>query len=384
MKSRQKFDSIVVGLGGAGSSTAFHLSSRGQRTLGLEQFGPVHSHGSSHGRTRIYRTAYSEGTEYVPLTRRAQELWRELETATGDRILRRTGGLYIGRRDNPAIAGAIRSANAYSLQHEVLGPSEVARRFPQFVLEPDEVAVWDPEAGALFPENCIRAYAAQAVEQGAELHYGEAVESWAVDAEGVEVRTREETYHSHSLVLSSGPWTAGLVADLALPLVVERQFVLWFPSRDLRATSPDRMPVFLWNKGPGLHTYGLPDFGDGVKVGSWAGQAIPRPEDADRVLREGDASPIRDFVARCLRGVEARESESASCLYTNAPDGNFVLGRHPKVPRVTIVSACSGHGFKFASVVGELAAQLVCDGRTELDISLFDPGRFRSRARTTI
>ena len=373
------FDSIVVGLGAAGSSSAFHLSSRGRATLGLERFGPVHSHGSSHGRTRIFRTAYSEGSEYVPLTRRAQELWRDLATATGERILRRTGGLYIGRRDNPTISGAIRSAIAFSLVHEVLVPSEVSRRFPQFSLEADEVAVWDPEAGALFPENCIRAYASQAIERGAELHYGEAVESWTATSGGVEVRTRRETYHARSLVLSAGPWTSNLVGDPALPLEIERQFVLWFPSRDPGAASPDRMPVFLWNRGPEMHTYGLPDFGDGVKVGSWAGKVTASPESADRVLQEGDAAPIREFVARSLRGVEPRESDSVSCLYTNAPDGHFVLGRHPKLPNVMIVSACSGHGFKFASVVGELVAQLVCDGRTELDISRFDPARFRVR-----
>lgn len=312
--------------------------------------------------------------------RRAQELWKELEAATGERILRKTGGLYIGRRDNPTVTGAIRSAVAHSLEHEVLDPAEVARRFPQFALEPDEVAVWDPEAGALFPENCIRAHAARAVERGAELHYGEAVESWTAAPGSVEVRTRGGTYHARSLILSAGPWTSGLVGNLALPLTIERQFVLWFPSRDPRTSSPERMPVFLWNKGPATHTYGLPDFGDGVKVGSWVGKEISRPEEADRILREEDAAPIREFVARSLRGVQARESESMSCLYTNAPDGNFVLGPHPNFPNVTIVSACSGHGFKFASVVGEMVAQLVLDGRTGPEISLFDPRRFRSRS----
>ncbi len=373
------FDVIVVGLGGAGSSAAYHLANRGQRTLGLEQFGPVHSHGSSHGRTRIFRTAYSEGKEYVPLAQRSQVLWQELQSTSGEKILEKTGGLYIGRPDNPTVTGAIESARAYSLEHEILSPAEVARKFAQFTLERDEVALWEPAAGALFPENCLRAYASQAVERGAELHYGEPVESWTAASDAVEVRTRSGTYRARSLVLSVGAWTSRLARDLSLPLEIERQFVLWFPSRDPTGTGPERMPVFLWNKGPGLHTYGLPDFGDGVKVGSWAGKLADHPEAADRVLHEDDAAPIRRFVEQSLRGVLPRETEHAACLYTNAPDQNFVLGPHPWHSNVTIVSACSGHGFKFASVVGEIVAQLVCDGRTSHEISFFDPGRFTPR-----
>lgn len=376
------YDVVVVGLGGAGSSTVYHAARSGARTLGLEQFGPVHPHGSSHGSTRIYRTAYLEGPQYVPMVRRAQQLWFSLQEASGERIVRKTGGLMIGRPEGPTVAGSKATAAALSLEHAILSPSEVADRFPQFVLNESEVALWDPNAGVLFPETCIRVHSAGAVDAGAELHYGEAVQRWNADTEGVTVRTRAGEYRARSLVVTAGSWTAGVVADLALPLEIERQFMLWFPPTDLSTTGPERMPVFLWDRGPDEHTYGIPNFGDGVKVGSWRGKITPRPEAADREFHESDAAPIRGFVARCLRGVGARESTHTSCLYTNAPDRHFLIGRHPSHPRVVVISACSGHGFKFTSVIGEIAARLARHEEPGFDLTPFDPARFRPRPST--
>jgi sarcosine oxidase len=370
------YDAIVVGLGGAGSSAAYHLSRSGLKVLGLEQFGPVHAHGSSHGKSRIFRTAYSEGTKYVPLTQRAQQLWFQLQEVTGERILRKTGGLIIGKRTTRLVSGAIRSVEAYSLAHEVLSPPAVAERFPQFVLAPDEVAVWDPDAGALFPENCIRGYAASAVDAGAELHYGEAMLSWSSSSDSVSVRTPAGEYRARSLVLTAGSWTPAAAPDLHLPLVVERQFMLWFPPSDPALASPDRMPVFLWDRAPEVETYGVPDFGDGVKVGSWVGKVAASPESADRSFGERDAAPVRRFVQGSMQGLTPHEREVASCLYTNSPDHHFLLGVHPHRPNVVVVSACSGHGFKFTSVIGELVDRLVRGEPPGYDLTWFDPGRF--------
>lgn len=373
------YDCIVVGLGGAGSSAAFHLSRGGAKVLGLEQFGPVHSHGSSHGKTRIYRTAYFEGTVYVPLVQRAQQLWNELQEATGDRIIQRTGGLVIGPQSGPAVGGALRSATAYSLRHELLSPEAVGERFPQFRLAEDEVALWEPEAGSLFPENCIRGHSSGAVEAGAELHYGEAVTNWSAASEGVDVQTRMGQYRGRSLVLTAGPWTASLARDLRLPLEIEQQFVFWFAAAtDPELLRPGRMPVFIWDREPQWRTYGLPDFGDGVKIGSWNGTSLPAPESIERVPRESDVLAVRDFARKCLSGLEIRERESVSCLFTNSPDNDFLIGRHPRHPNVIVVSACSGHGFKFTSVIGEVVARLVRNEPSGYDLSLFDPGRFRT------
>jgi sarcosine oxidase len=378
-----QYDSIVVGLGGAGSSVAYHLARSGLSVLGLEQFGPVHAHGSSHGRSRIFRTAYSEGTAYVPLVQRAQQLWYLLQETSGEKVIHKTGGLVIGRPSTRLVSGAIRTAETCSLQHEVLIPEEVRKRYPQFALAPDEVALWDPDAGVLFPENCIRSHASGAVDAGAELHYGEKVREWSATPDTISVRTPVGEYRAKFLVLTAGSWTSGLADDLKLPLTIERQFMLWFPPSDLSLVSPSRMPVFLWDRAPSVETYGVPDFGDGVKIGSWLGKFSPTPEEADRVFRESDAVPVRRFVAESMMGLVPRESESTSCLYTNAPDHNFLLGPHPHHSNVVVVSACSGHGFKFTSAIGEAVARLVRQEKTGFDLSLFDPGRFLRASPST-
>jgi sarcosine oxidase len=375
------YDVVVVGLGGAGSSAAFHLARSGLQVLGLEQFGPVHAHGSSHGRSRIYRTAYFEGPVYVPLVRRAQELWRELESTAEERIILRTGGLVIGRSDANALAGAVRTSELCGVAHERLGPEEVRDRFPAFRLRDDERALFDPEAGVVFPEAAVQAHAALAAEHGAELHYGEPVTGWRADGDSVSVRTPGREYRARAAVLTAGAWTTRLSPELALPLTIERQFMLWFPSDRSGAVGPERMPVFVWDRGDELRTYGVPDLGDGVKIGAWSGLAASAPETADRRFREEHALPVRRFVAGSLAGVLDRESRAVSCLFTNAPDGHFVLGPHPRHRNVEVVSCCSGHGFKFTSVIGEIVDRLVRAEPPGFDLRPFDPARFSQAAK---
>jgi sarcosine oxidase len=372
-----EIECVVVGLGGAGSAAAYHVARSGGRVLGLEQFGPVHGHGSSHGRTRIYRTAYMEGARYVPLCLRAQELWRQLELDSGESVLRPTGGLVIGRRTNSFASESLRTAIECRLPHEVLDPWQVERRFPQFVLAPDEMAVFDPNAGALFPETCVRAHASGAVEAGAELRYGTRVKEWSADASGVTVRTESAELRARTLVLTVGAWTSRFDGGLALPLEIERQFMLWFRARNAALVGPHRMPVFVWDRGEEARTYGVPDFGDGVKVGAWNGKVAASPEEADREYRESDGAPIRAFVEQRLRGVEPREIAHVACLYTNTPDRDFVIGVHPRHPNVIVVSACSGHGFKFTSVIGEIVARLARHEAPGFDLTPFAPDRFQ-------
>ena len=376
-------DTIVVGLGGAGASAAFHLARRGRSVIGLERFGPTHEQGSSHGRTRIYRTTYFEGAAYVPLVQRAQELWRELQAGSRAPILRPTGGLVLGAPDSPSVAGALKVARECRLEHEFLDAIQVERRFPQFRLDAGEVAVWDPNAGALFPENCVLAHAAGARAAGATLRYDEPLVSWSASSEGVEVSTARSVYRGHYLVLSVGAWTRETVTDLRLPLEIERQFMLWFPPTDAEAVRPERMPVFVWDRGPEEHTYGLPDFGDGVKLGTWSGRISTSPGQVDRTFTAAEADPVRRFVAQRLRGVRPEETHHTSCLYTNTPDHHFVLGRHPRHKNVVVVSACSGHGFKFTSVIGEVVDRLVGGEDPGFDLSAFDPGRFEGSAGRT-
>jgi sarcosine oxidase len=369
-------DAIVVGLGGAGSATTYHLARSGSSVLGLEQFGPVHAHGSSHGRTRIYRTAYFEGPGYVPLVQRAQELWRQLSVESGERVIQPTGGLVIGHADSGYLAGAIRTATIAGLAFERLDAAQVQARFPAIRLRSYEQALLDPAAGVVFPEVAVRCHASGAAEQGAELRYGTRVSAWSSDGGTVTVRTPSGEHRARTLVLTAGPWTTAMVPDVALPLTLERQFQLWFPGAGSDLVTPDRMPVFVWDRGPEIQTYGVPDFGDGVKVGAWTGRNAATPETADRIFREEEAEPVRRFVAESIHGVAPHEREAVSCLYTNAPDHDFLIGRHPRHSNVLIVSACSGHGFKFTSVVGEIVARLARGEPPGFDLAPFDPGRF--------
>jgi sarcosine oxidase len=374
------FDVVVVGLGGAGTSAAMHLSRAGLKVLGLEQFALGHANGSSHGKSRIYRTAYSEGSHYVPLAQRSVVLWEELQARSGLPILERTGGLFIGRRESDLVAGALRSVRDHTLRHELLSPEDVESRYPQFRLRDAELAVWDLDAGVLFPENCLRAHARLAAEKGAELHFGERVRNWNGEAGFVNVRTDARSYRARHLVLTAGAWTGEMAGALRLPLAVERQFVLWFPSRDREMTQPSRMPVFLWQEGTHRVQYGIPDLGDGVKVGSWGTLGVTGPEAVDRHLSEEAARAAREWVAVRLVGVEAHEREHLACLMTNAPDGHFLIGRAPGTPNVVVISACSGHGFKFTSVLGEIARRLTLGEPNDFDLEPFRLTRFDRRA----
>jgi sarcosine oxidase len=372
------FDSVVVGLGAMGSAAAYHLAQRGDRVLGLEQFSPTHGRGSSHGRSRIYRLVQFEGSEYVPLAQRALQLWKELETETNSSLLRETGGLVLGRPSSEFVRSATRSAIEHHLEHRVLDSGEMSRRFPQFRVREDEVGLWDPRAGTLFPERCIVNHCIGASGNGAELRYGEAALSWTDSGSGLTVKSARGTYQTKTLVVTAGPWMRRFLADLELPLEVEQQFVCWFPPTEPSRCDPGRMPVFIWDRGPEGRTYGVPDFGDGVKVGSWQGKKVEDPDSTNLEGFEDCVAPVRAFAREALPGIVARESDWTSCLYTNTPDLHFMVGKHPHHDRVVFVSACSGHGFKFASAIGEIVADLSHEGRSPHLPGNFEPRRFDS------
>jgi sarcosine oxidase len=377
-------DCIVVGLGGAGSSASYYLARSGHRVLGLEQFGRVHPNGSSHGESRIFRTVQFEGVQYAPLALRALTLWKELESVSARTLLRRTGGLFIGRATGPFLRQSLRASALVSARPVLLGASEVHHRFPQFRLARGEAAIFDPNAGVLFPEECVRTFGDAALREGASLHTETPVESWSADSDSVTVRTKSGDHRARSLVLTAGPWTNELLPDLSLPLNVERQFVYWFPAKaDPGSVRASRMPVFVWDKDRTGTTYGTPDLGHGVKVGSLRGKVAQSPETADRRFDERDARSVRRFVRTSFPGLAPREQSWESCLFTNAVDKNFVIGRHPRYPHVIVVTACSGHGFKFVSVLGEIVSHLVRNENVGLDLSGFDVNRFRTRRTRT-
>ena len=378
------YDVIVVGLGAMGSATAYQLARRGARVLGIEAFTPGHELGSSGGLTRIIRLAYFEHPSYVPLLKAAWALWPEIEAEAGARLLEVTGGLYVGRRGSDVLEGALLSAQMHGLQHELLNADESRRRFPALRLDDDMQTLHEPLAGILFAQRCIAAHLDLAERHGAELHFEERVTAWQPDGDGVTVETDRGTYRAAKLVISVGAWLPKLAPELGLPLVVERNAAFWFePAAQPEMFARDRLPVWIMELDAEHAFYGfpaLPTDGDtpaqGVKVARHHGGTLVDPDTIQREATDADEQIVRGFMARHLPGANGRRLDARVCMYTNTPDFNFVLDRHPADPRVVVVSPCSGHGFKFSNIVGRIAADLALDGRTGFDIDFLGLGRF--------
>jgi sarcosine oxidase len=380
------FDVIVLGLGGMGSAAAYHVAARGQRVLGLEQFSPPHDRGSSHGRTRVIRQAYFEHPTYVPLLLRAYELWREVERASGEQLLLLPGGLMMGAPDSEVVSGSIGSACQHRLPHEVLDANAIRRRFPLFRIPDDTVALFESAAGLVFCERAITAHLSAASRAGATLQFGEKVSGWraSVDGSSVTVVTDRGTYSASQLIITPGPWAPNLLGGLGVPMVVERQVLFWFqPRAGVEAFSPDRFPIYIWQRADGVTPYGFPsvDGADGgVKIAFYRKKVSEpcTPETVDREIREDDVAEIRAAISEFLPALDGELLAATTCLYTLTPDLHFVIGEHPQHAQVKVAAGFSGHGFKFCSVVGEILSDLVVMGRSRHDIQLFAPQRLRA------
>ena len=375
------YDTIILGLGAMGSSAAMRLARRGKRVLGLERFGVAHNRGSSHGRSRMIRMAYYEHPDYVPLLRRAYELWDELASLADEPLLFRSGGLYLGRPDCELIAGARRSAAEHRLPIEVLDRDAVARRFPQF--RPDEgmIGVFEPSAGFLLPERVIVANLRLAECAGATIRTGERVIDWHARSDGVDVMTDRASYTGRSLILAAGGWMGDLcrLPMLAARLRVTRQALAWFqPLRN--DLSIGTMPVWGIDHPSGGLLYGFPvhpaDDG-GLKAAVHLPGPDAHPDALDRSERPDDIDLIRAGLDRHLPNAAGTLARHCVCMYTNTPDGHFVLDRHPDHANVLFASCCSGHGFKFASVVGEILADRASGLSTTAPIGFLSLRRFQ-------
>jgi sarcosine oxidase len=379
MNNTRHYDAIVVGLGAMGSATLYHLAQRGSRALGLERFSAGHRRGSSHGDSRIIRETYFEHPLYVPLVWRAHELWRQLEDRSGESLMTITGGLMIGPADGVVVSGTLRSAAEHSLPHSILSPREVRERFPAFQLADDLVAVLDPRAGFLDPEACNRAHIEGARALGAEARFDERVISWTVDGHDVSVRTPSGVYTAEKLLLSAGAWNPGLIPDLELPLVVERQSVFWLdPDRDSHQYDLGSFPIYAYEYRAGNICYGFPRLPRGVKASVMHdGATVSDPETVNRAVSPAEVNPLRAALRPILPALaEAPIRESDVCLFTNTPDHDFIVDFHPSLPQVLLSSPCSGHGFKFSSVIGEIQADLLTTGKSAFDLSPFRIGRW--------
>lgn len=355
---------IVVGLGAMGGATAFHLTRQGARVIGIDQHDPPHGAGSSHGESRIIREAYFEDPVYVPMVRRAFQLWGDLEEELECVLFHRTRALMVGEPGSHIISGAEKSAALHNIPIRRFDPDELARTFPAFRVPPGTVAVLEQRAGVLHAEACVAAHLVGAEAHGAKLRTNEAVVGWRRANGSVEVRTPRETYSAAQVVFAAGPWMHRFFPEL--PLEIERQVMLWFaPAFSPASLTPEHCPLFLFETAEGTY-YGVPDLGSGVKAARHRGGAISEEADlegAAAAVTEEDVSPVRNFLRTHLPAAAGNLERSVVCRYTNTPDKKFLIDRHPEWEEVTLLSACSGHGFKFASAIGEATADHVFNGR---------------------
>ena len=368
------FDVIVAGLGGMGSAAACHLAARGRRVLGLDRHTPFHDLGSSHGTSRIIRQAYFESPVYVPLLLRAYELWRQIERDSGVSLLTITGGLMIGSPGSEVVSGSLTSARAHGIAHEILEAVDIVRRYPALSPAPHEVALYEIEAGFIHPERSMRAHRERATAQGATLQFGEAILSWSALSDRVRVNTSRGDYEAECLVITAGPWAPELLAGLGLPLTVERQVLYWF---EPPVVDPFRqLPIWIWEIEQSLHLYGLPVEGQRVKTAFYHGGSQVTPATTDRNVHEEEIARIRRALAPRVPALDAPVADAKTCLYTSTPDHHFLIDLHPDHRNVVIVSPCSGHGFKFVPVIGEIVAVLAISGTTPHRIQPFRIARF--------
>jgi sarcosine oxidase len=374
-----RFDAIVLGLGGMGSAALDELTARGLRVLGIDRYEPPHVYGSTHGKSRIIRLAYMEDPAYVPLLRRAYERWGDLEASTGRDLLSITGGLMIGPPDSTAVHGSQASAAEHGLLHEMLDAPAIRRRFPQFHVPDDYLALYEEVAGVLCPEACIETYLARAQSGGAQVRMNTVVDDWEVDDEFVRVFAEGQEHLARHLVVTAGAWSGDLLPGFEGSLQPARQIMHWFdPVGGTAPFAPGRFPVFVWEPPEGDVFYGFPalDGPDGgVKVAVHHGGEAVTPDDVDREVHPQDVTRIRDCIRDRIPALDGRWLEGAVCMYTNTPDLHFALGTHPRFENVHLAAGLSGHGFKFASVIGEVLADLVQRGATPLPIGPFSPAR---------
>ncbi len=373
------YDAIVIGVGGMGSATLFHLAQNGANVMGLEQFGIPHAFGSSHGSTRIIRLPYSKGSEYVPLLRAAYRYWRKLEDVSGETVLHVTGGLDIAPEGSWMVEGSSRSCDEHGLEYEELVGTEVNRRFPGYRLPACMRAIYQPDSGYVLSEVAITAYAAAARSLGARILTDTQALGWRQIRNGLRVSTSKGDFEAKRLVITAGPWIGTLSSELQRLCQPERQVMLWTGPLDRRPFDPGCFPVFRM-LAPFGRFYGNPDhLGEGFKIAKYhhLEQKLEHPAELDRECHPADEAVLREAVKEYFPLANGETRKMAACMFTNTPDGDFILDQYPRQSNVFVAAGFSGHGFKFCSVVGKIMAELCLNHPPTWDIRRFRLARER-------
>jgi sarcosine oxidase len=358
------YDVVVAGLGAMGSAVLDNAARRGSRVLGVEQYAPVHERASFFGKSRMIRKAYFEQPAYVPLLLRAYELWADLERRSGVALLRRTGVLQVGLERSPVVRGVLESARLHGLDVQSMDAADLRRRYPMTRPRDDEVAV--------FAQQQL------AIAAGAQARFGVRVMRWSRahdSARGLEIALSDgSVVYARRLALCNGPWLDGFTDRLPVPIAVQRKVQVWFEP-DSEAFAADHFPAFLVDRAGGETLYGFPDCGDGVKAAFHSGGAFGPVEHIDRVASLADIAPIQLALQAWMPGAGARARRAAVCQYDMTPDEHFIIGAHPRDAAVIVAAGFSGHGFKFAPVIGEVVTDLALDGATRFEIGFLAPSR---------
>ena len=385
MTLNNSFDVIVIGVGSMGSATSYYLAKRGYKVLGLEQFDISHEFGSHAGQSRIIRKAYFEHPGYVPLLERAYENWEALEWETGKQVYYKTGLLYAGNPNNEMIKGVERSAGLYNIDLDQMNIAAAADQFPQFKFPDDFEILFEPEAGFITPEKAIRLYASQAKKNGAAIHSNEKVINWEKERNTILVKTDKQTYQCDKLIITAGAWAGKMIPGLADKIKVTRQFVAWIKTKNDDQFELNKFPCWMISDDEkhGCY-YGFPlldteKFGEpaGLKLAHHFPNEVTDPDKVDRLTTEKDIQNLNYCLNKYLPGVFDSILHTKICLYANSPDENFIIDKLPGYEEnVSIACGFSGHGFKFASVVGEILADLAIEGRSDLPIEFLNANRF--------
>ena len=367
------YDIIIAGLGATGSATAFHLAGRGARVLGIDRHHPPHEMGSSHGGSRVIRETAFEGARYVPLARRAYANWRHMEEMTRASLLQVTGVLFVGTPESVVVGGTLQSALEHGVPHELIPEAALTQRYRAFRRLEGAVGVLEPGGGWLDPERCVAAGLRYAAAHGIELRFDEPLLRWEPDGSGVTVTTAAGQHTAGRLLLAAGSWMPGLLgaASGGSYFSVERQVQHWFIPQDRGAL--DDLPIFIRQTGDTVF-YALPPAGPDIKVAVHHAGAPTTPETVRRSVDPEEIAAVRSLLLAHVPAMAGTHRRSAVCLYTNSRDGHFVIDQLPGNPAVLIASACSGFGFKFASALGEVLADLLTDRAPSLDVTVWRRG----------
>jgi len=373
------YDVIVAGLGAVGSAAAWQCARAGMRVLGLDRFRPPHEHGSHHGGSRVIRETAFEHPRYVPLVRRAYELWDELAAETQKRdLLIPTGALYFGVPTATVVTGSRASAGLHGVPCEELTADEISRRWPSFAPEQGAVGVLEHRAGMLRPEACLQASLGAARAGGAHLRLDEPMLRWGADDDGAWIETRRGRETGAHLILATGAWMKPILNEVGVQAWVERVVQHWFkPVKDETGLTAADMPIYLWEGADGVILYGFPLLDGVLKCAVHHRGADVTALDVVRDVSRSEVDEVRGRLAKLIPRAAGAHVRSAVCLYTNTPDGDFLIGRHPRQPKVLVASACNGIGFKFAPAVGEILADLAAGKSPRFDLAPFSFARFR-------